>query len=100
MSLDYINRAETIAFLILGKEKKEALKKLIEEQGVKLREFSDDIYDSFGEASAEVFAEVQAHSKLAKKVHESFLKARKDVGDWANISDVAYISQRNRVLGK
>ncbi len=76
------------------------LAKLINEQGVKLRKFSDDIYDSFGEAAQEVFEEVQNHSKLAKKVHESFLKARQEVGDWANISDVAYITQRNRVLGK
>ncbi len=75
------------------------LAKLIDEQGVKLRKFSDDTYDSFGEAANEVFAEVQAHSPLAKKIHESFLKARQDVGAWAKISDVAYIEQRNRVLG-
>ncbi len=75
------------------------LAKLIDEQGVKLRKFSDDTYDSFGEAANEVFAEVQAHSPLAKRIHESFLKARQDVGSWAKISDVAYIEQRNRVLG-
>ena len=77
----------------------EHLAKLINEQGVKLRKFSDDTYDSFGEASEEVFAEVREHSALAKRIHDSFLKARKEVGDWANISDVEYIRQRNRVLG-
>ena len=75
------------------------LAKLIDEQGVKLRRFSDDTYDNFGDAANEVFAEVQAHSKLAKRIHESFLNARQDVGAWAKISDVAYIDQRNRVLG-
>jgi len=75
------------------------LAKLINEQGVKLRKFSDDTYDSFGDAAEEVFAEVRAHSALAKKVHDSFLTARQDVGAWAKISDVAYIEQRNRVLG-
>ncbi len=75
------------------------LAKLLDEQGVKLRRFSDDTYDSFGDAANEVFAEVQAHSALAKRIHESFLKARQDVGAWAKISDVAYIDQRNRVLG-
>lgn len=77
----------------------DALKKLVSEQGVKLRRFSDDIYDSFGEAAAEVFAEVESHSKLAKTIHQSFLKSRESVGSWAKISDQEYVQQRNRVLG-
>ena len=76
-----------------------SLIKLIEEQGVKLRSFSDDIYDSFGDAAAEVFEEVQQHSPLAKKIHQSFVKSRNEVGAWAKISDQAYVAQRNRVLG-
>ncbi|GJL80952.1 MAG: C4-dicarboxylate ABC transporter [marine bacterium B5-7] len=76
-----------------------SLAKLIKEQGVELREFNDDVYDSFGVAADEVFAEVVAHSDLAKRIHESFLSARSEVGGWAKISDVAYINQRNRVLG-
>ena len=76
-----------------------SLKTLIEDHGVELREFNDDIYDSFGKAANEVFEEVRAHSPLANKIHESFLKARKDIGSWSNISDLAYLRQRNRVLG-
>ena len=76
-----------------------ALKKLVTENGVKLRRFNDDIYDSFGEASAEVFETVQSHSALAKKIHDSFVRARKDLGAWSKISDQAYVQQRNRVLG-
>ncbi len=75
------------------------LAKLINEHGVKLRRFSDDTYDSFGEAAEEVFAEVRSHSPLAKRIHDSFVKARSDVGGWAKIADVEYILQRNRVLG-
>jgi TRAP-type mannitol/chloroaromatic compound transport system substrate-binding protein len=76
-----------------------SLASLISDQGVKLRNFSDDIYDSFGDAAAEVFEEVQQHSPLAKKIHQSFLKSRGEVGAWAKISDQAYVAQRNRVLG-
>ena len=76
-----------------------SLKSLISDQGVKLRSFSDDIYDSFGEASAEVYEEVVAHSALAKKIHASFVASRDEVGAWAKISDQAYVAQRNRVLG-
>ncbi len=76
-----------------------SLAELIKDQGVELREFNDDVYDSFGEASEQVFEEARAHSDLANRIHESFVKARTEVGGWAKISDVAYISQRNRVLG-
>ncbi len=77
----------------------DSLARLISDQGVKLRSFSDDIYDSFGDAAAEVFDEVEQHSALAKKIHQSFLGSRNEVGAWAKISDQAYVAQRNRVLG-
>lgn len=76
-----------------------ALARLINEQGVQLRQFSDSIYDAFGVAAAEVFAETAAHSDLAARVHESFVQARTDIGGWTKISDQAYLHQRNRVLG-
>jgi len=76
-----------------------ALKRLINDQGVKLRQFNDDIYDGFAEASEEVFAEVQEHSDLANRIHQSFVTARTDIGAWAEISDQAYLTQRNRALG-
>ena len=76
-----------------------ALKRLINDQGVKLRQFNDDIYDGFAEASEEVFAEVQEHSDLANRIHQSFVTARADIGAWAEISDQAYLTQRNRALG-
>ena len=77
----------------------EALADLVTNQGVKLRKFSDEVYDSFGVAAEEVFASVQEHSQLAKDIHTSFANARKDLGAWSKISDQAYVEQRNRVLG-
>jgi len=77
----------------------EALDDLVKNQGVKLRQFNDDVYDAFGEAAEQVFETVQAHSPLAKKVHDSFVKSRAYLGAWSKISDQAYIQQRNRVLG-
>jgi len=76
-----------------------ALKKLINEQGVKLRKFNDDIYDAFGEAAKEVFAEVIASSERTRRIHESMVATRTDVGAWMGIADIAFINQRNRVLG-
>ena len=76
-----------------------ALARLIQDQGVELREFNDDVYDAFGVGADAVFATVVEHSDLARRIHESFLTARQDIGGWTNISDQAYVSQRNRVLG-
>ncbi|MDF1791925.1 MAG: TRAP transporter substrate-binding protein [Thalassobaculaceae bacterium] len=75
------------------------LAKLINEHGVELREFNDDVYDAFGDAAEEVFAEARAHSDLANRIHESFAAARADVGAWMKLSEGAYYKQRNRVLG-
>lgn len=76
-----------------------ALAKLLKEQGVQLREFNDEIYDAFGEATKEVFAETVQHSALARRIHESFVKARTDIGGWQKIADASYLRQRNRVIG-
>jgi len=77
----------------------EALNKLVTEQGVQLREFNDDVYEAFGEAAAEVFEETRKHSELAANIHDSFAKARDEVGSWMKISDQAYLNKRNQVLG-
>ncbi len=75
------------------------LTKLIKEHGVQLRQFNDEIYDSFGKAAKEVFEETRQHSKLAGKIHDSFTQARSDIGRWTGFSDSAFVAQRNRVLG-
>ena len=76
-----------------------ALARLVNDQGVEVRQFSDDVYDAFGAASEEVFEEVRDHSALAAKIHDSFAAARTEIGGWTKLSDQAYVSQRNRVLG-
>lgn len=77
----------------------QALSRLINDHGVELKKFSDGIYDAFGAAAEEVFADVQSHDALAKEIHESFAQARSSIGGWMKIADQAYVQQRNRVLG-
>ncbi len=72
---------------------------LIQDHGVKLREFNDDVYDAFWEAAQEVFVDVRAHGPMAQRIDESFSQARLDLGNWSRIADQAFIAQRNRVLG-
>jgi TRAP-type mannitol/chloroaromatic compound transport system substrate-binding protein len=75
------------------------LKKLIDEHGVELREFNDEIYESFGEAAAAVFDETRQHSDLADRIYKSFEESRNSVASWLKLADVDYSIKRNRVLG-
>ncbi len=75
------------------------LTRLVNDHGVELREFNDEIYDSFGKAAQEVFDETRQHSDLTGRIHDSFLAARSDIGRWSGLADAAFINQRNRVLG-
>ena len=77
----------------------EFLAKLVNEQGVQLRKFSDDVADAFGEAAEEVFEETRAHSDLARRIDDSYRQALRTVGAWLTIADGEYAIQRNRVLG-
>ncbi|MDH3741515.1 MAG: TRAP transporter substrate-binding protein [Hyphomicrobiales bacterium] len=74
------------------------LDKMVNEHGVVLKEFSEEIYDSFGQAAVEVYEEVRAHSPLAKKIDDQFKAALKEIGGWQKIAEVAFSNQRNRVL--
>ena len=74
------------------------LKKLTEEEGVELKEFSDELYDAFGEKAQEVFEEVRQHDALTNEIHESFVAARTEIGRWMKLADIAYSEKRNRVL--
>ncbi|GMG85064.1 TRAP transporter substrate-binding protein [Paralimibaculum aggregatum] len=75
------------------------LERLVNEHGVELREFNDDVYEAFGEAAEEVIEEARDHSDLAARIFDSTLKARKEIGGWMAISDVAYSIKRNAVVG-
>ena len=77
----------------------EYLERLVKEHGVQVREFSDEIYDSFGEAAAAVLEEARAHSDLADRIFTSFAATRASTGAWLKLSDVNYSLKRNTVLG-
>lgn len=75
------------------------LAKLINEHGVELKQFSEDTYDAFGEASEAVYEETRAHSDLAARIHDSFQSTLREVGGFQRIAEIAFSVQRNRVLG-
>lgn len=70
----------------------------LQAQGVKVLQFSDDVWDAFGAASAEVMDENMGDSLFAD-VRASFETSMASSSSWINKSDGYYVSQRDRVLG-
>jgi TRAP-type mannitol/chloroaromatic compound transport system substrate-binding protein len=75
------------------------LKKLIEEEGVQMREFSDDSWDAFGEATAAVLEETRDHSARAKEIADAYRTAMLETGETIAKFELQAVNQRNRVLG-
>jgi TRAP-type mannitol/chloroaromatic compound transport system substrate-binding protein len=75
------------------------LRKLVEEHGVELKTFNDEVFEAFGEASAAVIEELRSHSPLASKIIDSWESARAEIGNYMAISDIAFSRLRNRALG-
>ena len=75
------------------------LAKLVDEHGVELKQFGEDIYEGFGEASAEMYEGVRDHSPLAKKVNDHFQASLREVGGWQSKAEIAYSVLRNQALG-
>lgn len=70
----------------------------LQQQGVKTLQFSDDIWDAFGAASAEVMDENMG-DELFAKTRKSFEESLANSASWINKSDGYYVAQRVRVLG-
>jgi len=66
--------------------------------GVKVLEFSDEIWDAFGKASKEVMDENMG-DELFKKIHDSVMASMKSSSNWLKVSDGTFTRQRDRVLG-
>ena len=70
----------------------------LQAQGVKTLQFSDDVWDAFGRASAEVMDE-NMDDDLFATIRESFETSLATSASWISKSDGYYVNQRVRVLG-
>ena len=75
-----------------------ALETLINEHGVQLREFSDEIFKAVGEVALGVVAEVGQTDATTKGVYDSFNAFRTLAKGWSAISEQAYLNKRALVL--
>ncbi len=72
----------------------EALAVLVEDHGVELRRFPDEVLSRLHELSVEVIAELAARDPLVKRVQESQEAFARQASAWHDVSEVAYYRAR------
>ncbi|HSR56006.1 MAG TPA: TRAP transporter substrate-binding protein [Alphaproteobacteria bacterium] len=75
-----------------------ALKTLIEEHGVMLRRFPEDVMAALGKAAAEVLGELEGADDLTKRTYESFRDFREEAVSWSRLSDQGFLDMRHKIL--
>ena len=71
-----------------------ALKTLVDEHGVQLRRFPDELLTQIGKVSAEVVAEIADQDPFSSRVYDSFDAFRKNSIAYTRISEEAYTQAR------
>ncbi|MEZ5669516.1 MAG: TRAP transporter substrate-binding protein [Alphaproteobacteria bacterium] len=73
----------------------DALKTLLDEHGVELKKFSNDVLNAIGEASGAVVKEVgEGGDELTKRIYDSFMAARGTGIAWTKLSSSAFSDAR------
>ncbi len=75
-----------------------ALRELVEEHGVQLRQLPDDVLQALYRGSEQVMRELVASDPMAAKVYASFNEFYQGVRNYHHISEQAYINARDQVL--
>ena len=71
-----------------------ALRTLIDEHGVELRELPADVIAALKEAAAEVVAEAAQEDELSQRIYDSYMGFLEDVRAYHTITEQAYINVR------
>lgn len=72
-----------------------ALKALIAEDGVILREYPEDVIEAAKSATSEVLLELAAHDEITKRIVESYQGAAEHLGEWSKASVKSFLSVRD-----
>ncbi|MEM1161938.1 MAG: TRAP transporter substrate-binding protein [Pseudomonadota bacterium] len=75
-----------------------SLRKLKEAHGVSVEAFPKEVWDAFAKTGEEVVANVARDDLLSAKIYASYIRFRKSVAGWSEISDQAYLRARADVL--
>ncbi|MGO1117332.1 TRAP transporter substrate-binding protein [Rhodovibrionaceae bacterium A322] len=87
-----------ISYAEFNARNSDALDTLLNEHGVQLRKFSDDVYDALAAASEEVLADMAAESDIAGRTYDSFMEFRAKAMGWTALADTSYAEMRTKAL--
>lgn len=73
----------------------QALEALVNDHGVDVRKLPDAVLERLRTLSAEVVAEIADKDELSRRIFESFETFRRQVIQWSNISERAYLNARS-----
>ena len=71
-----------------------ALQTLVNDHGVQLRRYPDDVLAEFRRLSEQVVAEIAEEDPISRKVYESFKAFKEQSMAWSDISERAYLNAR------
>ena len=71
-----------------------AIQKLVNEHGVQLRRFPNQVLNEIGRISGEVVSEIGNSDPFTKRVYESFLQSRRASIGWSRVGDQSFWSAR------
>lgn len=74
----------------------DALLTLINEHGVELKRFPDEVFSEFGRLSKDVTVSA-AEGEIGQRILESYLQSKEATSAWTRISDQAYTIARDKV---
>lgn len=77
----------------------EALRSLVGDHGVQLRQLPDDVLLAFWRGTQQAMAKLVASDPMAAKVYTSYRDFYKGVRNYHHISEQAYINTRDMVIG-
>jgi len=75
-----------------------ALEKMIKEDGITLHKFPTEVFNQIAEVSESVVSDVANAGAIEKRIYESYMKFRKHIIEWSNISDYAYLGARKKAF--
>ncbi|MEM6650129.1 MAG: TRAP transporter substrate-binding protein [Pseudomonadota bacterium] len=75
-----------------------ALKVLLEEHNVELREMPEVILQELAKNTSVVLDEIAQTDDLSKRIYDSYRTSLKEASDWNRISDEAYLKARRTLL--
>lgn len=71
-----------------------SLEVLLNEHGVQLRSFPDEVMIALGQASAKVLAEAALSDPMTEKVYDSYMSFLEEAAGWTEQSEQAYLRAR------